>query len=188
MECNFRNYTIRWHLSRFYRYLPQFLYQLLLFRHIQIKNNYLQKVGQGQGAQFSQLHLSIANVKIWKCLPQIFALTLTVSDIKISIYTFRKQVTKCNFLNDNTRWQMSKQVTKYNLSIIPLDVKCQNLQILRQLLQFHRYNTFNCFTSKKQVIVTECKFSQFTPFDSNCHNLQISPTIFFMLPFTVSEM
>ena len=42
---------------------------------------YLQKVGQGHGVQFSQLHVSMANVKIYKCLPQIFALTLTVSEI-----------------------------------------------------------------------------------------------------------
>ena len=42
---------------------------------------YLQKVGQCHGVQFSQLHHSMANVKIYKCLPLIFALALTVSEI-----------------------------------------------------------------------------------------------------------
>ena len=41
----------------------------------------LQKVGQDYGAQVSQLHHSMTNVKIYKCLPHIFALALIVSDI-----------------------------------------------------------------------------------------------------------
>ena len=39
----------------------------------------LQQVGQGHGVQFSQLQLSMANVKIYKCLSHIFALALIVS-------------------------------------------------------------------------------------------------------------
>ena len=38
----------------------------------------LQKVGQGHGIQFSQLQLSMTNVKIYKCLSQIFAVAPTV--------------------------------------------------------------------------------------------------------------
>ena len=36
------------------------------FRDIKSLNFYLQKVGQGHGAQFSQGHHSVANVKIYK--------------------------------------------------------------------------------------------------------------------------
>ena len=43
----------------------------------------LQKVGHGHGVQLSQLHHSMANIQICKRLPHIFALALTVSDIKI---------------------------------------------------------------------------------------------------------
>ena len=41
----------------------------------------LPKVGQSHVVQFSQLHHSIANVKIYKCLSHILALALTVSEI-----------------------------------------------------------------------------------------------------------
>ena len=39
----------------------------------------LQKVRQGHGISFSPLHSSMANVKIYKCIPYIIALALTVS-------------------------------------------------------------------------------------------------------------
>ena len=43
---------------------------------------YLQKVGQDYGVQFCQLHHSMVNVKIYKCLQDIFfALALTVSEV-----------------------------------------------------------------------------------------------------------
>ena len=54
------------------------------FKYIKIKNIWLQKVGQGHRAQFSQLHHSMANIKIYKYLPQILALALTVSQILIN--------------------------------------------------------------------------------------------------------
>ena len=41
----------------------------------------LQKVGQGHGVQLPQIHHSMSNVKIYKCLPHIFVLALTLSDI-----------------------------------------------------------------------------------------------------------
>ena len=41
----------------------------------------LQKVGQGHRVQFSQKHHSIANVKIYKKFPHIFALALSTSEI-----------------------------------------------------------------------------------------------------------
>ena len=43
----------------------------------------LEKVGNGHGVQFSQLHHSMTNVKIYKCLQHIFALALTISEIYI---------------------------------------------------------------------------------------------------------
>ena len=45
------------------------------------KNVYLQKIGQGHGVKFSQLRHSMADVEIYKCLPHIFALAPTVSEI-----------------------------------------------------------------------------------------------------------
>ena len=42
---------------------------------------YLQKLGHGHRMQFSQLHHSMANVKVYKCLPRIFAQALTVLEI-----------------------------------------------------------------------------------------------------------
>ena len=41
----------------------------------------IQKVGQGHGVQFLQLHHLMANVKIYKYLPEIFGLALTISEI-----------------------------------------------------------------------------------------------------------
>ena len=41
----------------------------------------LKKVGRGHEMQFAQLHHSNENVKIYKCLPDIFRSALTVSDI-----------------------------------------------------------------------------------------------------------
>ena len=41
----------------------------------------LEKVGQDHEVHFLQLHHSMANVPIYKCLPHIFAPALTVSDI-----------------------------------------------------------------------------------------------------------
>ena len=40
----------------------------------------LQNLGQCHGVQFSQLHHSMASVKIYKCLPRIFLLVLTVCE------------------------------------------------------------------------------------------------------------
>ena len=40
-----------------------------------------QKVGQGHGVQYSLLHHSMANVIIYKCLPHILCLTVTISEI-----------------------------------------------------------------------------------------------------------
>ena len=51
------------------------------FRYINILIFYLQKVGQGHGVQFWQLQRSMANVRIYKLLPAILALALTVSEI-----------------------------------------------------------------------------------------------------------
>ena len=46
-----------------------------------IKIVYLQKVGQGHGVQFSQLHHWMANAKIYKYHPQIYALAFIISEI-----------------------------------------------------------------------------------------------------------
>ena len=55
-----------------------------LARTFQIYNKInllLYNVGQGRRVQFSQLHHSVANVKIYKYLLYISALALTVSEI-----------------------------------------------------------------------------------------------------------
>ena len=48
---------------------------------MKFKSVYLLKVGHGHEVQFSQLHRSMAIVKIYKYLPQIVALAPTVSEI-----------------------------------------------------------------------------------------------------------
>ena len=45
----------------------------------------LQKVRKCNRVQFSELHHSMASVKIYKCFPHIFTLSLTVSYIYIKI-------------------------------------------------------------------------------------------------------
>ena len=57
---------------------------------------YLQKVGQGHGVQFSQLHHLMANVNIYKCLKHIFALAFTVSEIYNLKKKFLQNVGQCN--------------------------------------------------------------------------------------------
>ena len=57
------------------------------FRDREIKKCYLQKLGQDHGMQFSQVHHSMANFKIYKCLPYTFALDLTVCE-KLIFVTF----------------------------------------------------------------------------------------------------
>ena len=50
----------------------------------------LQTVAQDHGVQYSQLHHSMANVKIYKCLPKHFALALIISEIKQFIVYLQK--------------------------------------------------------------------------------------------------
>ena len=92
--------------------LTHFLASSYRFKYI--KQNqivYLQRVGQGDGLQFSQLHHSTANVKstnVW----HIFALALTVSNI--------------NFFNIWPPKSTSRSRSTI-FSISPFDGKCQNL-------------------------------------------------------------
>ena len=57
-----------------YKYPPHiFVLALIVSDKCNFQCFYLQKVDEAhQGVQFSQLHHSIANVKIYKCLPHIF--------------------------------------------------------------------------------------------------------------------
>ena len=55
---------------------------------------YIQKAGQGNGVQFLQLHHSMANVKIYKCLRHIFALALTIWKIKFFLIFYLQKVDK----------------------------------------------------------------------------------------------
>ena len=80
------------------------------FRDIKMYLFNFKKVGQDHGVQFSQLHHSMAKVKIYKCLPYIFALDLTVFTYQnFKFRTSKKYVNvmKCNFCNYTIRWQMS---------------------------------------------------------------------------------
>ena len=81
---------------------------------------YLQKVGQSHGLQFSQLHHLIANDKIYKYLPYIFVLALSVSEI----------LKKLNLLL-KSRSKLQSAI----FSITPFDGICQNLQYLADLRQ-----------------------------------------------------
>ena len=53
----------------------------------------LHKVGQGHGVQFLQIHHSMANIKMYTCLPQIFTLALNFSELyKFLMFNFQKIV------------------------------------------------------------------------------------------------
>ena len=52
---------------------PYILAQALTVSQITIFIFALKKVGQGHEVQVSKLHHSMANVKIYKCLPKMFA-------------------------------------------------------------------------------------------------------------------
>ena len=61
------------------------------FRDIKILHFYTKKVGQDHEVPFSQLHHSMANVKIYKCLSHIFAFALTVYAIKKILNVHQKK-------------------------------------------------------------------------------------------------
>ena len=61
------------------------------FRDINISNLLPSKVGQGHVVQFPQLHHSMADVKVYKCLQKIFALALNVSKIERKLIIFYLQ-------------------------------------------------------------------------------------------------
>ena len=76
-KYDFRNDTIRWQMSKSTKVVP-FIFALALT----ISNFFfLQKVGKGQGIQFSQWRHSLANVKICKVVSCRFVLALTISVI-----------------------------------------------------------------------------------------------------------
>ena len=87
------------------------------FKYINIYNAQLQDVGQGHRVQFSQLDHSMANVQIYKCLPHMFALSLTISDIYIYIYIY--------ILPPKCRSRLGST----NFVLTPFDGKCQILQM-----------------------------------------------------------
>ena len=67
-----------------------FWFSSYYFRDITISNFYLKKVDHGHRVQFSQLDHSKINVKIYKSLSHIFALAVTVTDIYIFYFYFKK--------------------------------------------------------------------------------------------------
>ena len=58
------------------------------FRYLKFYLFNVKKVDQGHAVQFSQWHLSMANVKIYKCRTDIFAIALTLSEIYINCKCF----------------------------------------------------------------------------------------------------
>ena len=67
---------------KIYTFLPHiFCASFYHLRDINKKKSF-QNVGQGHGAQSWQLHNSMAYVEIYKCLLQIFAFALIVSEIQ----------------------------------------------------------------------------------------------------------
>ena len=82
MVYNFSNDQIRWQMSKSIKDYRTFLREFLPFQGYNKFNiSYLQNVAQGQGVQFLKLRHSMTNVKIYKSLPDIFALALTISVI-----------------------------------------------------------------------------------------------------------
>ena len=63
------------------------------------------------------INLSMAYVKIYKCLPHILHMFLSFQRYKhFILFTFKKQVkvTECNFRNYTIRWQMSKSTDVFH--------------------------------------------------------------------------
>ena len=78
---------------------------------------FLQRVGQGHGAQFLLLRYLMAIVKIYKCLPHIFTLAVAVSEIyRFYISDIQKmiKITKYNFRNCTIRWQMPQSTNVFH--------------------------------------------------------------------------
>ena len=109
------------------------------FRDIQSLHFYLQKVGEGHGVQFSQIHHLMATVKINKCLPHVSALALTRFR-NIKMYFFLPS--KCRSISQSTI-----------IAITSFDGNCQYLQmspdIFELLLPFQRYKKNKLLTFKK---------------------------------------
>ena len=77
MECNFRNHTIRWQIAKSTNVSHKFCAVCsYCFTNILFNILYLQDLGQGHGVQFTQLHHSMANIKICICHPPSFALAV----------------------------------------------------------------------------------------------------------------
>ena len=79
-------------MSKIYKYLQHIFALALIISDIYIYIYTFQifdikKVGYGHGVEFSELHHSKADAKIYKCLPHIFVLALTVS----YIYKFKNK-------------------------------------------------------------------------------------------------
>ena len=110
---------------KIYKGLPHIFELALACRFIDSKFFYLQTVDQGHGVQFSQVHRSIANAKIYKCHQQIFALALTVSYFFL-IFDLQKvgqgngvQFSQFNYI---IRWQMSKSTNVSHKFVLALTV------------------------------------------------------------------
>ena len=128
-------------------------------RDIKMLHLYLQKVGHGHRVQFSQLHHSMANVKIFKCpCTHFYASSYRFRYMKIFyLFTSTKQVKvkEYNFRNYTIRQQMSKSTNVSHTFLL-------------QLLQFQIYKKINkCLPSKsrsrsRRAILT------IVPFDDKC--------------------
>ena len=154
MQCNFRNYIIRWKMLKSTNVSHTFLRQLLPFQRYKNFKFFTFKSrsrSQSHEVQFSRLRHSMENVKIFKWFPHIFALALIVSEIYFLIFTSKKQVkfTEYNFLNYTIRWQIS------NLQMSVKHFFCARSYRFRDI-------TKKNFTFKKQVKVTECNFRNHT--------------------------
>ena len=108
MECNFRTYTIRWQMSKSTNVYHKFYFaSSYCFREVQNSIFDHQKVDHGHRAQYLLWHRSMANVKIYKLLPHIFGLALTISQIlTFTIFDLQKvgQSHEVQFLQ---WWQIS---------------------------------------------------------------------------------
>ena len=91
---SFRNGNIRWQISNSLK-VRQFIIALALSVSEILTFYDFQKSMWRSRVKFSQLHHSMAIVKICKCLPYIFALAVTVSDLKIFNFFFKLQNKNC---------------------------------------------------------------------------------------------
>ena len=111
-------------------------------------------------------HHSMATGKIYKCLPHIFVLALTITDIKI--YRFDLSKVGQGHVLQFSQW-------RHSMANVKMYTKASHI-FLRYSHCFRDINIENCLPSKRSRSLR--KIVAVTPFEGKCQNLQMTPTHF----------